>query len=392
MTTRLSAMTIRIIAACVAIAVVAGLVFYFVSGGSSRSVTAQFESGVGIYTGTPVKIRGVQVGSVSTVKPEAQWVNVKMHYDAKYRVPSDAIAVVVANSLVSDRYIQLTWPDVDNNGRLANGATILKQNTASPAELDDIYSALQKLTVSLGPNGANKNGALSDLVNTGAANLKGNGAALGQSITNLSHAAQTLASGSGDLFQTVQNLRTFNDALVNSDKQVKTFEDLLAQVSGELAAERSDLGAALHNITIAIHQVADFVNQNATKIHTDVKGLGAVIGVLVKEQAALNETLTVAPVALANIVHAYQEQTGTLGTRSNLAGLADPAITVCDLVQGVTSGGLLGILTGGLPATIPTDLVNACKSILKLPGSASSSSNVSSILGNGLTSSAGGGS
>ena len=390
MTTRLSAMTIRVIAACVAIAVIAGLVFYLVSGGSSRTVTARFESGVGVYTGTPVKIRGVQVGSVSSVKPEAQWVSIKMHYDSKYKVPNDAVAVVVANSLVSDRYIQLAWPDGDANPRMADDATIDQQKTASPAELDDIYSALQKLTVSLGPNGANKNGALSDLVNTSAANLKGNGAALGQSITALSRAVQTLANGSGDLFQTVQNLKTFNDALVKSDQQVRTFEDLLAQVSGDLAAERSDLGAALHNITIAIHQVADFVNQNATRIHTDVKGLGAVIGVLVKEQAALNETLTVAPVALANIVHAYQEQTGTLGTRSNLAGLADPAITVCDLVQGVTSGGLLGILTGGLPATIPTDLVNACKSILKLPGSSSSSSNVSSILGNGLTAPGGG--
>jgi phospholipid/cholesterol/gamma-HCH transport system substrate-binding protein len=386
MATRLSTMTIRIIGACVAVAVVVGLIFYFLSSAPTRSVTAQFDSGVGIYNGTPVKIRGVQVGSVTKVTAKADAVYIKMNYDAKYHVPNDVDAVMVANSLVSDRYIQLTWSDHDTNPRLASGATIPQARTASPAELDDIYSALAKLTTSLGPNGANKTGALSQLINVSSANLQGNGKALGNSITALSQAVQTLANGRGDLFQTVQHLRTFNQALVNSDKQVAHFEEQLAQVSGELAAERSDLGAALHNLTIAIHQVAVFVNQNANRIHTDVHGLGQVIGVLVKEQAALNETLSVAPIALANIVHAYQEQSGTLGTRSNLGGLGDPAIAVCDTLQGITTGGLLGTLLNGIPAAIPTDLVNACKKVLTLPGSSAQaqSSAVNSVLGNGL--------
>ena len=47
---------------------------------------------------------------------------------------------------------------------------------------------------------------------------------------------------------------------------------------------------------------------------------------LAKDKGAIDEILAVAPVALANLVHAYQENTGTLGTRSNLTlGLQDPA-------------------------------------------------------------------
>ena len=79
---------------------------------------------------------------------------------------------------------------------LKNNATITSNAPAVPAELDDIYAALDKLSVALGPKGANKGGqsarsaSCSSVV---AANLKGNGTALGNSITKLSQAAQTLA-------------------------------------------------------------------------------------------------------------------------------------------------------------------------------------------------------
>ena len=385
MTTRLSGLTVRIISGAVIVAVVIGLIVYITSGGATRSVTANFSSGIGVYNGTPVKILGVQVGSVTKVTPESQWVRIQMNYDAKYQVPSDAIAVVVANSLVSDRYIQIAWQDGDTAPRMPSGATIPIQRTASPAELDDIYSALNKLTTALGPSGANKNGALSQLIDISKANLQGNGAQLGTSITALSQAVQTLANGRGNLFQTVQNLQVFNKALSNSDAQVRHFEEQLAQVSTDLANERADLGAALHNLSVSLTELANFLNDNSGKIHTDVKGLEAVTGVLVKDQAALNETLSVAPIALANIVHAYQDSSGTLGTRSNLAGLTDPTIQICGLLQGVTSGGVLGILIGNLLGTVPAAIVNYCKTATASLGPKDATTqSLTTILGNGL--------
>ena len=63
--------------------------------------------------------------------------------------------------------------------------------------------------------------------------------------------------------------------------------------------------------------MATFVKDNASKVHTDLDGLKDVTGILVKEKSSLNETLAVAPVALANIVHAYQDDLGVIGTRSN---------------------------------------------------------------------------
>jgi phospholipid/cholesterol/gamma-HCH transport system substrate-binding protein len=316
--------TRAIVAVVVAAIVAVGVYFAFFSGGGQKKVTAQFASAIGVYKGTPVKILGVNVGHVTGVHPGNEYVKVTMVYDSKYKLSANAYAVEVANSLVSDRYIQLT-PLAVTGPYLKSGAVIRQDHTSGPAELDDIYSALDTLARALGPQGANKGGknggALSALLKVSAANLKGNGKALGQSITNLSSAAKTLADNRGNLFQTIRNLRNFTDTLHSSDKQIRIFNQQLAQVASDLASERTDLGAALHDLTLTLDDVSRFVGHNAAKFHTDVKGLEEITGVLVKDKASLNETLAVSPVALANLVHTYQPDIGAIATRSNLASL-----------------------------------------------------------------------
>ncbi|PZS13974.1 MAG: hypothetical protein DLM57_15395 [Pseudonocardiales bacterium] len=363
---KLSSTMIRIISGLLVLGVVAVGAIYVFSGSQTKKLSANFASGVGVYPGTPVKILGINVGSVTKVTPNGNSVKIEMNYDHKYKLPANAVSLIVANSLVSDRYLQLAPAYSGHGPVLANGANIPLERTASPAELDDIYGALNQLSVALGPNGANKNGALSTLVNVAAANLDGNGAALNDSIRNLSKAALTLSNGRADLFGTVTNLRSFTQALSQSDSQVRHFENQLAQVAGDLADERSDLGAALHNLTIALHDVANFVKANAGKVHADILGLKSLTNVLVKEKAALNEALAVGPVALANLTHAYQESTGTLGTRSNLANVADPAQICAVLDQAVSAkavGGLLGPNVGTLLGPLTSQIVSTCKSV-----------------------------
>jgi phospholipid/cholesterol/gamma-HCH transport system substrate-binding protein len=332
---KFSANLTRVVTAAIVLAVLVGVGVYALLGsGGTKKVTANFASAVGVYPGTPVKILGVPVGEVSKVTPQGDSVAIELTYDSKYKVPANAVSLIVANSLVSDRYIQLAPAYSGSGATLSDGAKIPLARTASPAELDDIYGALDKLSVALGPNGTNKTGSLSTFLKVASANLNGNGAALGNSITQLSKAATTLSNGREDLFGTVKNLQAFTKALSDSDAQVRHFEEQLAQVAGDLANERSDLGSALHNLTSALTSVATFVKDNASKVHTDLDGLKDLTNVLVKEKASLNETLAIAPVALSNIVHAYQDDLGVTPTRSNAASLADPA-QFCDLISGV---------------------------------------------------------
>jgi phospholipid/cholesterol/gamma-HCH transport system substrate-binding protein len=367
----------RLVVGIVVVAIVAVGAFYvFFSGSSDKVVTARFTSAVGIYVGTPVRILGVNVGTVTGVHPEGDYVRVTMTYGSKYRLASTAGAVEVANSLVSDRYIQLTplYQQSRDHGKfLASGATIGVNRTGGPAELDDIYAALNKLSVALGPKGANKggsNGALSTLLRVSAANLKGNGTALGDSITKLSQAAQTLANQRGDLFGTVRNLQKFTQTLKSSDGQIRLFNQQLAQVASDLASERGDLGAALKDLGLALDDVGGFIKNNASKFHTDVRGLEDITNVLVKEKSSLNETLAIAPVALANIVHAYQPDIGAIATRSNLVSLTSlnnisPTKILCSLLDKVLD---------------PLKLPVSCKGLTGLGGTSSAGSGIGGLI------------
>ena len=92
--------------------------------------------------------------------PAGTDVKVKMSYDAKYKVPADAKAVIISPAIVGDRFVQLT-PVYEEGDVLADGADARARTAPpSPLELDQIYQSLDDLTVALGPNGANKQGAL----------------------------------------------------------------------------------------------------------------------------------------------------------------------------------------------------------------------------------------
>lgn len=337
--------TRAIIAAVIAAIVIVGGYLVLFSGGSDKKITARFATAIGVYKGTPVRILGVNVGHVTGVHPGPRYVSVTMTYSSKYKLAKNAAAVEVANSLVSDRYIQLTPlydASHDKGGYLTSGAIIPTSRTQGPAELDDIYAALNKLAVALGPSGVNQggktSGAFSTLLKVAAANLKGNGAALGQSITKLSEAAQTLANQRSNLFGTVRNLQKFTQALQGSDQQIRLFNQQLAQVASDLASERSDLGAALHDLGLALDDVSGFIKNNQGRFHTDIQGLREITQLLVNQKSSLTETLAVAPVALANVVHAWQPDIGAIATRSNLASLTSlnnnsPVNILCSVLQ-----------------------------------------------------------
>ncbi|MCP2169309.1 MlaD family protein, partial [Goodfellowiella coeruleoviolacea] len=163
--------------ACVLVLVVAGALWWVFRGANSRRITAYFSSAVGVYVGSDVRVLGVRVGSVDEVVPEGERVRVGLSVDRAVAVPEQARAVVVAPSVVSDRYVQLA-PVYVGGPRLGDNAVIPRERTATPVELDQLYASLDGLATALGPGGANADGALSELLRTGAANLGGNGQAL----------------------------------------------------------------------------------------------------------------------------------------------------------------------------------------------------------------------
>jgi virulence factor Mce-like protein len=332
------ARTISII--CVFALVVAVVLWWIAQGANTRKITAYFDQTVGVYPGSTVRVLGVQVGTIDDVTPVGTQVKVDMSVDRSVQIPANAQAVVVAPSVVSDRYIQLA-PVYAGGPTMGDAATIPRNRTATPVELDQLYSSLNKLSTSLGPNGANQNGALSNLLNTAAANLNGNGQNLHDTITQLSDLSQTLDSNKANLFATVDNLAQFTTMLANSDATVRKVSQQLSDVTGFLAGERGNLGAAVQQLATALGQIQGFINNNRNAIKSNVDNLTQVTQVLVQERSALAETLDDAPLALTNLVDSYNAASGSLDARADLNDLSNPpAVEVCHLLQQLAPGNI----------------------------------------------------
>lgn len=333
----------------VLVLVATGAVWWaFFSGNDDRRITAYFTGAVGLYPGGDVRILGVPVGHIDTVTPQGQTVRVTMSVQRDIRIPADAGAVEINPSVVSDRYIQLT-PPYRGGPAMADNATIPQNRTATPVELDELYQSLNNLTTALGPNGANSNGALSQLLNTGAANLGGNGQALSDTLQHLGELGTTLSGSSQDLFATVDNLQKITTTLAADDGNVRQFNTQMQQVSGYLAGEDQDLSEALANLAIVLPKVQAFVQDNRAQLKSNVDQLNTIAGLLAQQKAALNEALSNAPVDLSNLNNAYNGSSGTLDTRADINELSQPAIVgVCKLLQTEK------------PPNVPQDLTSTC--------------------------------
>ncbi len=346
-------------AAVVAVGLTAGAVLIYQAAHPGTQITAYFTESIGVYQGSTVRVLGVPVGTVDAVRPNGTQVKVTMTINSGIAIPARADAVVVAPSVVSDRYIQLT-PAYTGGPQLANGAVLPVTRTAVPVEVDQVYASLAKLANALGPGGANSRRALSNLINTGAANLAGNGGYLHDMITEFGGLSKVLGGSAGNLFASVASLQQFTSMLKTNNGQVKLAEQQLAQVSAILAGDRQNLSAAVSDLATALGQIKSFIGSNRGLITANVGKLAAITSILVRERASLAQALDVAPLAADNLVNAYDSATRTLVGRGDLNELSmgRAAIQAAEIQQAagqtaVTTAARSQPVTAGPPGSVP---------------------------------------
>ncbi|MBU2694651.1 MCE family protein [Pimelobacter sp. 30-1] len=278
-------------------------------------LTAEFDAAVGLYPGSDVQVLGVPVGKVTAVEPDGDKVKVTMKIDEGQKVAPGTGAVVVAPTLVSDRYVQLTEPWVSGPS-IKDGTTIAQ--TAVPVEIDEMYRSLADVGEQLGPNGANRNGALSDFLTALAENLDGQGASINKMIGNFSDASATIAGFDQDFFATVRNLDTLNKTLLEHDKGVAGANEKLALVADYLAEDRENLSGSITELGKALSLLESFVKDNRAALKKSVDKLSGPTRVLVNQRKSLAEAVRLIPLALQNFIRAYDPGSNTISGRGNL--------------------------------------------------------------------------
>jgi virulence factor Mce-like protein len=329
----LSRVGTRPLAIAAAIILLAVTFFVFQDGPQTRTVTAYFDRTVSIYEGSELRVMGVRIGTVTAVVPEGDRVRVAMEYDDDYKLPADAKAAIVTPTLTADRFVQVA-PAYTGGKVLPDKAKIALEESGSPVELDRIYQSLSDLTQALGPNGANRNGALDDLLTAGTRALRGNGKLGNETLLNMSAAVQTFGDNRGPLFESVENMSKLTETLAANDRFVDSFMGDLTSVSTQLSAERGNLRKALAALARAVGTVRAFVHDNKDMLESDVRRLTDVLGVLAKQKESLNTVAHLGALGLGNLALGFDNKSGTQGSRIQFGPtFSSFGNVLCDIVQ-----------------------------------------------------------
>jgi virulence factor Mce-like protein len=242
--------------------------------------------------------------------------------------------VIVPPGLLASRYVQLTQPWL-SGPRLEDGAHLDETRTGSPLELDDVTAQLDQLLAALGPKGADRDGALSDLVDAAGDALAGNGSTLRQTLADVADALDTVGESRGDIVATVEQLQTFVSALAGSDGAIRDLERNLAGVTTDLASQHQQLEDTIQGLAATTAAVREFVEDNRGELTADVRLLKRLTTTLVDRRRDLMEIADLSPIGTENIFGAANLDTGVLDARVDLTPLlAYPDTTLCQILEG----------------------------------------------------------
>ncbi len=294
-----------------------------------KTVTAYFTTATAIYPGDQVRVSCVKIGKITRIRPQGDLVAVTMNVDRDVRIPADARAVIVAQNLVSARYVQLAPAYHAGGQTMRDGAVIPVERTAVPVEWDEVKTQLTRLATDLGPNSQVSTPSLARLIDSAANALSGNGEKLRRTLAQLSGVGRILANGSGNIVDIINNLQVFVTALRDSNQQVVSFENRLATLSSVLDDGRSDLDAALTDLSAVVGEVQRFVSGSRDQASEQIRRLADVTQNLVDHRTDLENLLHVAPNAFANFYNAYNPDTGDTIGSIVLNNFSNPLQFIC---------------------------------------------------------------
>jgi phospholipid/cholesterol/gamma-HCH transport system substrate-binding protein len=301
-----------------------------------QTITAYFTTATATYPGDDVRVSGVKVGSIAKIEPVGTQAKVTMHVDRDIPIPADAKAVIVAQNLVAARYVQLTPAYRTSGPKMADGTVIPADRTAVPVEWDEVKDQLMRLSTELGPNSQVSTPSIARFIDSAANALNDNGDKLRQTLAELSGVGRILANGAGNIADIIKNLQIFVTALRDSNTQIVQFNDRLATLTSVLNDNRSDLDAALSDLSVAVGEVQRFIAGTRDQTSEQIRSLASVTQTLVDHKMDIENILHLAPTSFANFYNIYNPDTiSQVGAPVLNPLLQDPVWFFCGMIGAV---------------------------------------------------------
>lgn len=271
-------------------------------GGGTRTITASFSDTAGLFVGNDVGVLGVSIGTITAIEPKGATVEVTMQVDADRTLPADVGAVVVARSVATDRYVELT-PVYDGGATLGADGRIPVERTRTPVDFDQVLEALNTFATGIAGSEESKD-AIRRIIEDGSAALDGKGQLVNDTVSDLAGATSDLAGKRQEVAALVRALDSLVATLAANEQTTREFIDQVGAAADLLDDQKVDFRRALRNLDKAVTTIAAFAADHRDELVQVVDGGTQVLRTVDSRQRQLAEILEVFPLALQNLQRA----------------------------------------------------------------------------------------
>ncbi|SRX92762.1 Mce-family protein Mce3C [Mycobacterium tuberculosis H37Rv] [Mycobacterium shimoidei] len=266
----------------IVVALVVGVFSYnkipFIKGTSDYS--AYFAEAGGIKTGSDVRVSGLSVGRVFSVKLDGQKVLVKFSVNNGVELGDRTEAAIKTETVLGTKMLELT-PRGD--GKLTT--TIPLERTSSPY---DLPTALGDLTTTISALDTTK---LSSALTTLADTFKDTPPDLKVALEGVARFSGTLDNRDAALRNLLADANKVTSVLAKRSDQIANLVVNANALLRELLTQRNSVDALMTSLTDASHQISGLVNDNRRELQPALDKLNGVLGILDNRKQELQRTL-----------------------------------------------------------------------------------------------------
>ncbi|GAB3479492.1 MCE family protein [Amycolatopsis cihanbeyliensis] len=209
-----------------------------------------------------VKVRGLIVGTVYDVAatPTGAELTLRLEPESADLIPQNVSARFLPKTLFGERYVALRIPDDPADQRLTDGDVIPQDRSSAAVELSQAFEHLLPVLQAVQPQ------KLSSTLSAISTSLQGRGKPLGQTLSELGRYLGELNPHVPELQDNLRELADFSHNLSDAAPDLVQTLDNLTTTSQTVVDQRGNLQALYGNLTQASTDLRSFLSANAENL------------------------------------------------------------------------------------------------------------------------------
>jgi phospholipid/cholesterol/gamma-HCH transport system substrate-binding protein len=248
-----------------------------------------FTDAAGLINGDEVRIAGVRVGQVASIKLyRGNLAQVTIEIGKSERLPRSTQAQLRYRNLMGQRYVSLTEGS-GQGGELPPDGVIPKEQTQPALDLTALFNGFRPLLRAIKPQDVNQ--LTFEIIQV----LQGEGGTINGLLAHLASLTETVGNRDAVISQVIENLDKVIATIDVRDQEVSSLIVNLRSLISGLAEDRTAIGDSLVSVNALVNTTNGLLTDVRPSVKRDIVALGHLSKVLAQNGDDLNKALAVMP-------------------------------------------------------------------------------------------------